>query len=230
MTQHSETVRTERRDEIGVIVVDNPPVNAIAPSVRDGIYAAVQELGADVTVRAAVLHCAGSTFMAGADIRRLAAGPAGRTSAEIIGSLEAIRKPLVAALQGNALGGGLEVALGCHFRCAHSGTRLGLPEVNLGLIPGAGGTQRLPRLIGIEAALRIIGSGKPVTAAEALRLGLVDRVVEGDILGGRGGLCARTARHGRATASPERARRATGHRPRGASLYGAGRAATQPEG
>ena len=183
MTEHTETVRTERRDEIGVIVVDNPPVNAIAPSVRDGIYAAVQELGADVTVRAAVLHCAGSTFMAGADIRRLAAGPAGRTSAEIIGSLEAIRKPLVAALQGNALGGGLEVALGCHFRCAHSGTRLGLPEVNLGLIPGAGGTQRLPRLIGVEAALRIIGSGKPVTAAEALRLGLVDRVVEGDILG-----------------------------------------------
>ena len=230
MTEHTETVRTERRDEIGVIVVDNPPVNAIAPSVRDGIYAAVQELGADVTVRAAVLHCAGSTFMAGADIRRLAAGPAGRTSAEIIGSLEAIRKPLVAALQGNALGGGLEVALGCHFRCAHSGTRLGLPEVNLGLIPGAGGTQRLPRLIGVEAALRIIGSGKPVTAAEALRLGLVDRVVEGDILGAAVAYARELLADGRATASPERARRATGHRPRGASLYGAGRAATQPEG
>ena len=184
MTEHSETVRTERHGDIGVIVVDNPPVNAIAPSVRDGIYAAVQELGADAAMRAVVLHCAGSTFMAGADIRRLATGPTGRTSAEIIGSLEAMSKPVVAALQGNALGGGLEVALGCHFRCAHTGTRLGLPEVNLGLIPGAGGTQRLPRLVGVETALQIIGSGKPVTAADALKMGLVDRVVDtADILG-----------------------------------------------
>jgi len=161
-----------------VIVVDNPPVNAIAPSVRDGIYSAVQELSADEAVDAVVLHCAGSTFMAGADIRRLGAGPTGRTTAEISASLEAMRKPVVAALQGNALGGGLEIALGCHFRCAHSGTRLGLPEVNLGLIPGGGGTQRLPRLVGAEAALQMIGSGKPVTAAEALRLGLVDRIIE----------------------------------------------------
>jgi len=184
VTEHSETVRTERHGDIGVIVVDNPPVNAIAPSVRDGIYAAVQELGADAAMRAVVLHCAGSTFMAGADIRRLATGPTGRTSAEIIGSLEAMSKPVVAALQGNALGGGLEVALGCHFRCAHTSTRLGLPEVNLGLIPGAGGTQRLPRLVGVETALQIIGSGKPVTAADALKMGLVDRVVDtADILG-----------------------------------------------
>ena len=178
VTEHSETVRSERHGEIGVIVVDNPPVNAIAPSVRDGIYSAVQELSADEAVGAVVLHCAGSTFMAGADIRRLGAGPTGRTTAEISASLEAMRKPVVAALQGNALGGGLEIALGCHFRCAHSGTRLGLPEANLGLIPGAGGTQRLPRLVGVEAALSIIGSGKPITAAEALRLGLVDRVIE----------------------------------------------------
>ena len=177
MTEHSETVRTERHGEIGVIVVDNPPVNAIAPSVREGIHSAVQDLGSDPSVRAVVLHCAGSTFMAGADIRRLAAGPIGRTSAEIVGSLEASSKPVVAALQGNALGGGLEVALGCHFRCANAGTRLGLPEVNLGLIPGAGGTQRLPRLVGVEAALRIICSAKPVTAGEAMKLGLVDRVV-----------------------------------------------------
>ena len=153
VTEHSETVRSERHGEIGVIVVDNPPVNAIAPSVRDGIYSAVQELSADEAVGAVVLHCAGSTFMAGADIRRLGAGPTGRTTAEISASLEAMRKPVVAALQGNALGGGLEIALGCHFRCAHSGTRLGLPEVNLGLIPGGGGTQRLPRLVGVEAAL-----------------------------------------------------------------------------
>jgi len=178
VTEHSETVRSERHGEIGVIVVDNPPVNAIAPSVRDGIYSAVQELSADEAVGAVVLHCAGSTFMAGADIRGLGARPTGRTTTEISAALEAMRKPVVAALQGNALGGGLEIALGCHFRCAHSGTRLGLPEVNLGLIPGGGGTQRLPRLVGVEAALQMIGSGKPVTAAEALRLGLVDRVVE----------------------------------------------------
>jgi 3-hydroxyacyl-CoA dehydrogenase len=95
-------------------------------------------------VRAVVLHCAGSSFMAGADIRKLATGPT-RPTAEIIAELEALPKPVIAALHGNALGGGLEFALGCHYRCAHVATRLGLPEVNLGLIPGAGGTQRLPR-------------------------------------------------------------------------------------
>lgn len=187
MTAHSDTVRTELDGATGVavIVVDNPPVNAITPSVREGIDAAARQLAADPAVRAVVLHCAGSTFMAGADIRGLATGPRGPTTAQAAGTLESMAKPVIAALQGNALGGGLEFALGCHYRCAHPATRLGLPEVNLGLIPGGGGTQRLPRLIGVEAALSIIGSGKPVTAAEALGLGLVDRVIEsGEVLAG----------------------------------------------
>jgi 3-hydroxyacyl-CoA dehydrogenase len=175
VTDHSETVHTERHGAIAAIVVDNPPVNAIAPSVRDGIAAAVRELVADGTVRAVVLHCAGASFMAGADIRKLVTGPT-RPTSEIIAELEALPVPVVAALHGNALGGGLEFALGCHFRCAQAATRLGLPEVNLGLIPGAGGTQRLPRLIGIAPALELIASGKSIGADEAGRLGLVDRV------------------------------------------------------
>jgi 3-hydroxyacyl-CoA dehydrogenase len=182
MTTHSETVHTERHGAIAVIVVDNPPVNAIAPSVRDGIAAAVREVGADPTARAVVLHCAGASFMAGADIRKLATGPT-RPTSEIIAELEALTVPVVAALHGSALGGGLEFALGAHFRCAHAATRLGLPEVNLGLIPGAGGTQRLPRLIGIEPALELIAGGKSIGAEEAARLGIVDRVFpESDVL------------------------------------------------
>ena len=180
MTEYSETVRTERHGEIAVIVVDNPPVNAIARSVRAGIDAAVQALGADDSVHAVVLHCAGGTFMAGADIRKLAAAVHAKPSSQIIGSLEALAKPVIAALQGNALGGGLEFALGCHFRCAQPGTRLGLPEVNLGIIPGAGGTQRLPRLIGVAAAVELIATAKLVSGEEAARLGLVDRLIQSD--------------------------------------------------
>jgi 3-hydroxyacyl-CoA dehydrogenase len=179
MTVHSETVQTERTRAIGIIVVDNPPVNAIAPSVRDGIHAAAIELARDPDVKAVVLHCANGTFMAGADIRKLNAPPSKLTSAELIGSLEGMDKPVVAALEGNALGGGLEFAMGFHFRCATPGTNLGLPEVNLGLIPGAAGTQRLPRLVGVAKALDMIVSGKPVAAAEALEAGLVDRVIAG---------------------------------------------------
>ena len=183
MTIHSETVHTERYGRVGVIVVDNPPVNAIGPSVREGIEAAVRELREDATVEALVLHCAGSTFMAGADIRKLNSPPGRFTSAQVIQCLEDVPKPVVAALQGNALGGGLEFALGCHYRCATAGTTLGLPEVNLGLIPGAGGTQRLPRIVGIEKALDMIVSGKPISAAQAAEAGFVDRLIPGhDVL------------------------------------------------
>jgi len=183
VTAHSETVRTERHGAVGVIVIDNPPVNAIAPSVRDGIAAAAAELRDDPAVAALVLHCAGNTFMAGADIRKLGAAPSRLTSAEVIQQLEDVPKPSVAALQGNALGGGLEFALGCHYRCAAPATSLGLPEVNLGLIPGAGGTQRLPRLVGVQKALDMIVSAKPVSAREALAVGLVDHMLAGkDVL------------------------------------------------
>lgn len=183
MTVHSETVRTERHGSVGVIVIDNPPVNAIAPSVRDGIAGATAELAEDAGVAALVLHCAGGTFMAGADIRKLGAAPSRLTSAQVIERLEDVPKPVIAALQGNALGGGLEYALGCHFRCAAPATSLGLPEVNLGLIPGAGGTQRLPRLVGVEKSLDMIISGKPLSAQEARAAGLVDQLLDGtDVL------------------------------------------------
>jgi 3-hydroxyacyl-CoA dehydrogenase len=183
VTVHSDTVRTERHGFVGVIVIDNPPVNAIAPSVRDGVAAAAAELAEDANVAAVVLHCAGCTFMAGADIKKLGAAPSRLTSAEVIERLEDLSKPVIAALQGNALGGGLEYALGCHFRCAAPATSIGLPEVNLGLIPGAGGTQRLPRLVGVEKSLDMIISAKPLSAEEARAAGLVDRLLDGtDVL------------------------------------------------
>ncbi len=185
MTRLSETVSSEIHQGVGVILIDNPPVNAIAPSVREGIDLAVQQFAADDGVSAVVLHCAGSTFMAGADIRKLGTALTGRPTSHIIESLESLPKPVVAALQGNTLGGGLEYALGCHYRCALPGTRLGLPEVNLGVIPGAGGTQRLPRLLGVERALALITTGDTVTASRALEIGLVDRIIEGpDLLAG----------------------------------------------
>lgn len=183
MTVHSDTVHTETHDGIGVIVINNPPVNAISVSVREGIAAAARELAADASVRAVILHCAGGTFMAGADIRNLGGGPPPRPTTDVILEMERTPKLLVAALQGTALGGGLEIALGCHYRCATPSTRLGLPEVNLGVIPGAGGTQRLPRLIGIANALDMIASGRHVGATEALGLGVVDRLLAaGDVL------------------------------------------------
>ncbi|MET0987481.1 MAG: 3-hydroxyacyl-CoA dehydrogenase NAD-binding domain-containing protein [Steroidobacteraceae bacterium] len=183
MTTHSETVRTERQGLVGVILIDNPPVNAIAPSVRDGIAAAAAELDSDPAIKAIVLHCLGNTFMAGADLKKIASAPTQVTSADIIRQMEDVTKPIVAALHGNALGGGLEFGLGCHYRCAAPSATLGLPEVNLGLIPGAGGTQRLPRLVGVNKALDMILSGKAINAREALESGLVDRVLPGqDVL------------------------------------------------
>ena len=183
MSTLTDTVSLERHGDVAVIIVCNPPVNAISASVRDGIGMAADQLTHDKAARAVVLHCAGSTFMTGADIRRFArpAVPA-RASADIMGAIESLTTPVVAALQGNTLGGGLEFALSCHYRCALPATKLGVPEVNLGLIPGAGGTQRLPRLLGIGNALELIVSGKPVSAARALEMGLIDRIVDGDLL------------------------------------------------
>lgn len=179
MTVHTECVSSTREGEVGVIVIDNPPVNAINDAVREGIHAGVLELAGDPSVRAILLSCAHGTFMAGADIRRLSAsGPPRLPTTQIITSLEDCPKPVIALLEGHALGGGLEFALGCHYRCATPATKLGLPEVNLGLIPGAGGTQRLPRLVGLEAALGMIVDGKPLTASRALELGLIDRLVD----------------------------------------------------
>lgn len=185
MAQLSETVSSDIHQGVGVIVINNPPVNAIAPSVREGIDLAAQQFAVDDGVSAVVLHCVGSTFMAGADIGKLGTAPTGRPTSHFIEALESLPKLVVAALQGNALGGGLEYALGCHYRCALPNTRLGLPEVNLGMIPGAGGTQRLPRLLGVERSLALITTGDAVTAVHALEIGLVDRIIEGpDLLAG----------------------------------------------
>ncbi len=174
----SGPVTVERRGEIAVITVDNPPVNALSAAVRDGLLAAVNEARADDSVRAMVLLGAGRTFIAGADIREFGKPRAGAPLAEVNLAYENSPKPIVAALHGTALGGGLEVALCCHYRYAVPSAQVGLPEVKLGLIPGAGGTQRLPRLVGVEKALELITSGDFVRADRAEALGIIDEVGE----------------------------------------------------
>ncbi|MGH6932993.1 MAG: 3-hydroxyacyl-CoA dehydrogenase NAD-binding domain-containing protein [Dongiaceae bacterium] len=164
-----------------MVVVDNPPVNALSRPVRAGLFAAVEQIDRDDDVRAAVLVCQGRTFIAGADITEFDKPPTEPLLPDVVGRLERAGKPWIAAIHGSALGGGLEVALGCHYRIAGITARLGFPEVQLGLIPGAGGTVRLPRLIAPVHAVRLISGGKPVSAAQAAEWGLVDRVVEGDL-------------------------------------------------
>ena len=168
-------------DGIAVITVDNPPVNAISAAMRRGLLAAVTQVADDAGVRAVVLLCAGRTFMAGADISEFAGTLAPPDLRAVLAAFEALPQPTVAALHGTALGGGVEVALAAHYRIADRAAKLGFPEISLGIVPGAVGTQRLPRLIGAEAALRLFLDGKPVTADEALALGLVDAVVDGDL-------------------------------------------------
>jgi 3-hydroxyacyl-CoA dehydrogenase len=170
-----------RRDgAIVVVAVDNPPVNALKHEVRAGLVEAFRQARDDGAVRAVVIACAGRTFFAGADITEFGKPPQAPGLADVISAIEAIPKPVVAALHGTALGGGFELALACHFRVAVPGARVGLPEVKLGLLPGAGGTQRLPRLIGPEKALKLIVTGEPIAAAEAQADGIIDEIVEGD--------------------------------------------------
>jgi 3-hydroxyacyl-CoA dehydrogenase len=171
-------VHYQRHDDIGVIRIDNPPVNALGHAVRSGLLEALDRGLADDGARALVLMADGRTFIAGADIREFGQPPRQPILPEVIARLEASTKPLVAVLHGTALGGGLEVALGCHYRVALPGTRVGLPEVKLGLLPGAGGTQRLPRLVGVDNALELITSGRFVPAEEALALGIIDAIDE----------------------------------------------------
>ncbi|MBB3332392.1 3-hydroxyacyl-CoA dehydrogenase [Halomonas campaniensis] len=169
-------VHYQRHDDIGVIRIDNPPVNALGHAVRSGLLEALDRGLADDGARALVLMADGRTFIAGADIHEFGQPPRQPILPEVIARLEASTKPLVAVLHGTALGGGLEVALGCHYRVALPGTRVGLPEVKLGLLPGAGGTQRLPRLVGVDSALALITSGRFVPAEEALALGIIDAI------------------------------------------------------
>ena len=171
-------VRFDVEDGIGVITVDNPPVNSLGPGVREGIIAAVEQGEADANVRAMVLIGAGRSFIAGADIRQFGKPRPvfKRTSVDVI---DGSTKPVVAAIHGFALGGGLEHALACHYRVAVAGAKVGLPEVLIGILPGGGGTQRLPRLIGPKAAMDMIVSGRHVPAGEAKTLGIIDAIVPG---------------------------------------------------
>ena len=167
-----------REGDIAVLTIDSPPVNALSADVRNGLRDGVQQAAADPAVKAIVLICAGRTFIAGADISEFGKPTKGATLPEIQGALEGGPKPVIAAIHGTALGGGFETALMCHYRVAVPSAKCGLPEIKLGLIPGAGGTQRLPRLSGVENALSAILSGTPFGAKQALEWGVIDALVE----------------------------------------------------
>lgn len=177
----SNVVSYELVGNIGVISVNSPPVNALSQAVREGILSAVNAAQEDAS-EAVVLRCEGRTFIAGADITEFGKPPMEPGLPEVLTAIENSKKPVIAAIHGTALGGGFEVALACHYRCAIASAKVGLPEVKLGLLPGAGGTQRVPRVAGVQAALDMITSGNPVAAAKANSMGLVDEVVEGDDL------------------------------------------------
>ena len=175
-------VRWSQRGPVAVLEVDNPPVNALSQGVREGLQQGLERAKSSPDVKAVVIACAGRTFIAGADIREFGRPSGGPALPPLITAIEQSDKPVVAAIHGTAFGGGLEVALGCHLRVAVPSAKLGLPEVKLGLLPGAGGTQRLPRLIGAQPALEMIMTGDPIPAARALELGLVDAIAEGDLI------------------------------------------------
>ena len=186
-----DLVRYEVKDGVAVVTIDNPPVNALSPNVWTEIDQAVQRAVADPAAEATVLIGAGTTFIAGADIKVFdllktpqdsIARSAGTHA--LLRRMEDSTKPLVAAIHGNALGGGLEVAQACHFRVATKDAKVGQPEVLLGIIPGAGGTQRLPRLAGAQMALEMCTDGKPVAAIKARAAGIIDHIVDADLLAG----------------------------------------------
>lgn len=179
----SSPVNYRLTDAIGVITVDNPPVNALSHAVRQGLMDALDLADQDDS-RAILILCAGRTFIAGADISEFGKPMQEPMLPDIVNRIEATAKPVIAALHGTALGGGFEVALSAHYRCAVASARVGLPEVKLGLLPGAGGTQRTPRLAGVEAALELMTSEAPIAAAKAQALGLVDKIVDGDLAEG----------------------------------------------
>ena len=172
----ADVVRYDLDGDVAVVSVNNPPVNALGRAVRQGLWDALERFESDAAAKAMVIHCEGRTFLAGADISEFGKPMQGPGLPEICNRIEDASKPVVATLHGTPLGGGLEVALGAHYRVAQTGTKVGLPEVHLGILPGAGGTQRLPRVAGAEAALEMITSGRHVPAKEALAKGIVDEI------------------------------------------------------
>ena len=167
--------------EVAVIAVNSPPVNTITAAVRQGLFAALADIRARPGIKAVVLFCEGSTFFSGADIGEFAGPPKEAEFRDLFRQLEQLPVPVVAAMHGTAMGGGLEIALACHYRVALAEARFGLPEVTLGIIPGAGGTQRMPRLIGVERTLEMILAGRPVDVATAIAQGFIDGQVQGDL-------------------------------------------------
>jgi 3-hydroxyacyl-CoA dehydrogenase len=179
-----DLVTLQLRDGIAIVRVDNPPVNALSARVKEGILQCVQAAIADSRVNGIVLSCAGPTFIAGADITEFGKPQDTATWNALVPLMEHSPKPVVAAIHGTAFGGGLELALACHFRVATQDAKFGLPEVKLGLLPGGGGTQRLPRAVGVELAVKIIVGGDLISAGEALSSGLIDEIVETIEVGG----------------------------------------------
>jgi len=175
-------ISTRHHGDVLIIESNNPPVNALSAAVRQGLVDAIDAAEADDTVKAVVIACEGQTFFAGADITEFGKPPIMPWLPQVVDRIEDCTKPVIAAIHGTALGGGLEVALGCHYRVAVPTAKLGTPEVKLGLLPGAGGTQRLPRVAGIEKALQMCATGTPIGAKEAFDAGLVDRLIEGDLI------------------------------------------------
>jgi 3-hydroxyacyl-CoA dehydrogenase len=185
----SDLVQLTKDNGIAIITINNPPVNALSPGVPEGISEAIEQIGKDDSVKAAVLIGGGRTFVAGADIKEFGKLTSGKPSGTmdfpgVLLQIENCRKPVVMAIHGTAFGGGLELALAGHYRVAASGAQVGQPEVKLGLIPGAAGTQRLPRLAGVAKALEMCAEGNPISAQDALRFGIVDKLIEGDLLAG----------------------------------------------
>jgi 3-hydroxyacyl-CoA dehydrogenase len=175
-------ISTQRHGDVLIILSNNPPVNALGAAVRQGLVAAIEQAEADDAVNAVVIACEGQTFFAGADITEFGKPPIMPWLPQVVDRIEECTKPVVAAIHGTALGGGLEVALGCHYRVALPSAKLGTPEVKLGLLPGAGGTQRLPRVAGVRKALEMCAGGNPISAKDAFDCGLVGRLIEDDLI------------------------------------------------
>ncbi|MFL6721998.1 MAG: 3-hydroxyacyl-CoA dehydrogenase NAD-binding domain-containing protein [Sphingomonas sp.] len=175
-------ISTRRHGDVLIVLSNNPPVNALSTPVRQGLVDAIAEAEADDAIKAVVIACDGQTFFAGADITEFGKPPQMPWLPTVVDAIEACAKPVVAAIHGTALGGGLEVALACHYRVAVPSAKLGTPEVKLGLLPGAGGTQRLPRVAGVRKALEMCATGNPIGAKQAFDCGLVDRLIEGELL------------------------------------------------
>jgi 3-hydroxyacyl-CoA dehydrogenase len=175
-------ISTQKHGDVLIVLSNNPPVNALSTAVRQGLVDAIAQAEADDSVNAVVIACEGQTFFAGADITEFGKPPQQPWLPVVVDTIENCSKPVVAAIHGTALGGGLEVALACHYRVADKSAKLGTPEVKLGLLPGAGGTQRLPRVAGVRKALEMTATGNPIGAKEAFDCGLVDRLVEGELI------------------------------------------------